>query len=38
MTIDLLSMMSNGDMEEEFIPFIDIEIDKDFERALKSAN
>jgi len=34
MTIDLLSMMSNGDMEEEFVPFIDIEIDKDFERAL----
>lgn len=34
MTIDLLSMLGNDDLENELVPFIDIEFDKDFERAL----
>lgn len=34
MTIDLLGMLSNDDLENELVPFIDIEFDKDFERAL----
>lgn len=34
MTIDLLAMLGNDDLEEELVPFIDIEFDKDFERAL----
>lgn len=34
MTIDLLSMLGDDGLEDELVPFIDIEYDKDFERAL----
>jgi len=34
MTIDLLAMLGNDDLEDELVPFVDIEFDKDFERAL----